>query len=142
MEISKTDPKHGVNYNKPISNKKIETGFSEQFNSATKRENDNHLGKLLDSIKKKGRQIIEDPNIGDVREYKKNIKEYLSLVLEDAYRVEKLRSLYDGNPSAFVKIINKELDELTQAVLVEEKGTISVVNKIEHIEGLLVDIYK
>lgn len=142
MEIRRTDLKHESGYTTSISNKKVDGNFAEHFNSASKREREKHLEKLLDNIKKKGKQIIENHSISAVREYKENIKEYLSLVLKDAYRVEKLRSLYDGNPSTFVKIINDELNELAQAVLVEEKGTITVVNKIEHIEGLLVDIYR
>lgn len=142
MEISRLSPKKDTRQTSSISNKKVSGSFSDEFNSAQSREKGKELGRLLDSIKRKGKRIIETRSITAVRQYKEDIKEYLSLVLKDAYRVEKLRSLYDGNPTTFVDIINNELNELAQAVLVEEKGTISVVNMIEHIEGLLVDIYR
>lgn len=142
MEISRIGAKNDIKQASSISSKKADSNFADEFSSAKKRESDKQLGRLLDTIKKKGKQIIETRSITAVHDYKKNIKEYLSLVLKDAYRVEKLKSLYDGNPTTFVDIINEELNELTQTVLVQEKGTISVVNMIENIEGLLVDAYE
>lgn len=142
MEISKLSPGKQVKHTSGISNKKLDKDFAEEFGSAGKRERDRHLGKLLEEIKKKGRRIIETGSITAVHDYKKNIKEYLSLVLKDAYRVEKLRSIYNGNPATLVEIINDELNQLAQTILIEEKGTIAVVSRIEHIEGLLVDTYQ
>ncbi|HBM80875.1 MAG: YaaR family protein [Clostridiales bacterium] len=141
MAISKITAQGKINTDN-ISNKKVSSGFKEQFSNAFKKETDKQLEKLLHSIKKSGREIIESQSITSVHKYKEEIKEYLSFVLKDAYRVAKLRSMYNGNSSTIVQIINKELDKLTQTVLSEEKGTLAVANMIEHIEGLLVDIYK
>lgn len=142
MDISRVSSNKQVGNTSSISTKKPEKDFSEEFSSATKREKDKYLNKLIDDIKRKGKHIIETGSVAAVRDYKDTIKEYLSLVLKDAYRVEKLRSIYSGNPHTLVEIINKELDELAQTVLVEERGTIKVVNKIENIEGLLIDTYQ
>lgn len=142
MEISKLSSSKEVSQKASITSKKLDKGFSEEFNSAAKREKEKQIGKLLDSIKKKGKQIIETRSLSSVHEYKDQIKEYLSMVLEDAFRVEKVRSMYGGNPSTLVQVINDELNKLAQTVLVQEKGTIEVVNMIENIEGLLVDIYQ
>jgi Uncharacterized protein conserved in bacteria len=142
MDISRVSSNKQLTSTTSITTKKASQEFGSELSSASKRERDRYLNKLMDSIKKKGRQIIESGSIKAVHEYKNYIKEYLSVVLKDAYKVERLRSLYDGNPSVFVDIVNKELDELAQTVLVEEKGTIKVVNKIDNIEGLLLDVYK
>lgn len=142
MEISKLTTNKGVKKTPSILSKKMDKGFAQEFDSAAKKEKESQLGHMLNNIKRKGKQIIETRNISVVHEYKDNIKEYLSLVLKDAYRIEKLRSIYNGNPSTLVEIINEELNHLAQAVLVQEKDTISVVNMIEHIEGLLIDTYK
>lgn len=142
MEISKLSSSKHIKQSSSISNKKLGKDFSEEFGSAAKRERDRQLNRLFEEIKKKGKQILETHSINAVHDYKNNIKEYLSLVLKDAYRVEKLRSIYSGNPATLVEIINEELNELAQTVLVQEKGTIAVVSKIEHIEGLLLDTYE
>lgn len=142
MEVPKLSSNKGLKQSKAISIKKIDKDFAEEFNSAAKKEKENQIGKLLENIKKKGRVIIETRSIAAVREYKDSIKEYLSLILKDAYRVEKIRSMYTGSPNTLVEIINSELDKLAQNILVEEHGTIEVVNMIEHIEGLLIDIYQ
>lgn len=142
MEISKLSTNKEVKQKTAISSKKMDKGFAEEFNSASKKEREKQIGNLLDKIKKKGKQIIETRSITAVHEYKNNIKEYLSLILQDAYRVARVRSMYNGNPSALVEIVNDELNKLAQNVLVQEKGTIEVVNLIEHIEGLLIDTYQ
>lgn len=142
MEISKLSTTKEINQKAAISSKKTDKGFSEEFNSASKKEREKQIGNLLDKIKKRGKQIIETHSISAVHEYKNNIKEYLSLILQDAYRVERIRSMYNGSPSTLVEIVNDELNKLAQNVLVQEKGTIEVVNLIEHIEGLLVDTYQ
>lgn len=142
MEVSKLSGEKQIRNTPSISNKKLDRDFAQEFSSARKREKDKYLGRLLNEIKKKGKRVIETGSIEAVREYKNNIKEYLSMVLKDAYRVERLRSIYNGNPATLVEIINEELNELAQTVLVQEKGTIAVINKIEHIEGLLIDTYE
>lgn len=142
MEISKLSPNKQIKNSQLVSSKKMNKDFAEEFGSAAKRERDKHLGRLLQEIKKKGKRIIDTGSMEAVREYKSHIKEYLSLVLKDAYRVEKIRSIYNGNPATLVEVINEELNQLAQAVLVQEKGTITIVNKIANIEGLLIDTYK
>lgn len=142
MEISKLSSNKELKPSSSISNKKIDARFADEFNSASKRETEKQMGKLLEDIKRKGKQIIETRSISTVHEYKNHIKEYLSMVLKDAYRVEKLRSMYNGNPSTLIEIINEELNNLAECILVQEKDTISIVNMIEHIEGLLIDTYK
>lgn len=142
MEISKLSSSKEVKQSNSISSKKVDKGFEDQFNSAAKKEKEKYIGKLLENIKKKGRQIIETRSVSVVHDYKDSIKEYLSLILGDAYKVERIRSMYNGNPSTLVEIVNEELNKLAQNVLVQEKGTIEIVNLIEHIEGLLVDVYQ
>ncbi len=141
MDINKISSNKPTLQSKSISMKKADKNFSEEFGSATKREREKQLGQLLHNIKRKGKMIVETRSITVVHEYKDSIREYLSLALQDAYRVDKLKSIY-GNPSTLVDIINKELDSLVQTVLVQEKDTIEVVNMIENIEGLLIDTYK
>jgi len=141
MEISKLLPDKRTASIHLASKQKPAKDFNQELNSANKRQRDSHLHKLLEEIKKKGKRVIETGSINAVHEYKEHIREYLSIVLKDAYTVQKLRSIYN-NPATLVDIINRELDELAQTVLTEEKGTIKIVSKIERIEGLLLDTYK
>ena len=141
MEISKVKFENQLPHSTLKSDKKNQKDFGNEFESASKRQRENQLSKLLDSIKKKGKQIIDTKSISAVHEYKNHVKEYLSIVLKDAYIVEKIHSIY-GNTTTLVAIINKELDSLANTVLLQEKDTIAVINKIENIEGLLLDTYE
>lgn len=142
MDISKITNKNELPKLSSYQAKKASKSFSDSFNSATKEQRQKQLEKLLVNIKKKGKQIIETRSLSDIREYKNNIKEYLSIILEDSFKVQKLRSMYNGNPSVYVQIINEKLNELAQAVLEQENGNIKLINKIEEIEGLLLDSYQ
>jgi uncharacterized protein len=139
LEISKVNVKK--TRSSPKSNKVVQKDFGNEFESANKRQREKQLSKLLENIKKKGRQIIETNSISAIHQYKNHIKEYLSIVLEDAYLVEKIHSMYN-NTTTLVAIINKELDSLANSVLQQEKDTLAVISKIENIEGLLIDTFQ
>ena len=125
--------------------KKVVTGrksFSQSFGREKERKSQEQLKKMCDDIKKRGNRLVLTKTYADVRMYKKMIKEYLESVLQYMYDTKKDISFWQTQYFVTVDIIDEKLDELTNALLGEEKETLDVAATIDEIQGLIVDIYR
>ena len=141
MEISR------VKRNAPVTvEDKKEIGmkkeFSQNFNFARDRKNEEQLKRMLEDIKKKGGRLAVTKCYSDVHAYKKLIKEYLKSVLAHMYEVNKDISFWQTQYFMTVETIDEKLKELTDLILSEEKGNLDIASTIDEISGLVVDIYK
>jgi uncharacterized protein len=99
---------------------------------------------LLKEIGRQGEKLKKSKILADLDLYKKMIKEYLNLILEQSESVEK-KSLWDKNKKqkitkVHLQVINNELLELTKIFFSEQQNTFAIAAKIDRIEGLLVDL--
>ena len=125
--------------------KKVVTGrksFSQSFGREKERKSQEQLKKMCDDIKKRGNRLVLTKTYADVRMYKKMIKEYLESVLQYMYDTKKDISYWQTQYFVTVDIIDEKLDELTNALLGEEKENLDVAATIDEIQGLIVDIYR
>ncbi|ERI95598.1 hypothetical protein HMPREF1982_00072 [Clostridiales bacterium oral taxon 876 str. F0540] len=141
MEISR------VKRNTPVASddKKgigIKKDFSQSFNFARDRKNEEQLKQMLDDIKKKGNRLVVTKCYSDVHSYKKMIQEYLKSVLQYMYDVKKDISFWQTQYFMTVETIDEKLKELTDMLLLEEKDNLKIASTIDEISGLVVDIYK
>ena len=140
MEISR------VNRNAPLKTEKksvqTKNEFSQNFNFARERRNEEQLKQMFEDIKKKGSRFVVTKCYADVRVYKNAIREYLKSVLEYMYGVKKDISFWQTQYFITVETIDSKLEELTQMVLNEEMENINVASTVDEIAGLIVDIYK
>lgn len=141
MEISRIKSTAPVQQEekKEISNKK---GFSQSFNFARDRKNEEQLKQMFDDIKKKGNRLAITKCYSDVRSYKNLVKEYLKSVLSYMYDVKKDISFWQTQYFLVVETVDKKLEELTEMLLSEEKENLNIAGTIDEISGLIVDIYK
>lgn len=141
MEISR------INRNTPITSEDkkgigIKKDFSQSFNFARDRKNEEQLKHILEDIKKKGNRLAVTKCYSDVHAYKKMIKEYLKSVLSYMYEVNKDISFWQTQYFMTVDIIDNKLKELTEMLLSDEKDNLRIASTIDEISGLVVDIYK
>jgi len=137
MKISSVDRSTGGKYRPPA----IKAGGSKDFSNTldmAKREQ-RKLEEMLDKIKAAGDKLKRTKSKVDIIEYKKHIQEYLSFVLENYYRLKHDYGL--GRLLIRVEVINKKIEELTNALLEQQKANIEIVGKIDEITGLLIDLY-
>ncbi|WP_297521220.1 YaaR family protein [uncultured Clostridium sp.] len=141
MEINNIARNNRAQINKE---KKIQTkkDFSQSFNDAKDRKSDEQLKKMIDNIKNKGNKLVLTKCYADVRAYKRLIKEYLTEVLEDMYKIKNNTSFWQTQYFITVDTIDEKLEELTQILLADEKENISVAATIDEIQGMIVDIYR
>jgi uncharacterized protein len=135
-----------VGRNSPVTSEKkkvsVKKDFSQSFNSQMDRRSEEQLKELFENIKKKGNRLAVTKSYVDVRAYKKMIKEYLESVLSYMYGIKKDISFWQTQYFITVDTINQKLEEITQALLADQKETLNVAATIDDISGLLVDIYK
>lgn len=120
----------------------IKKEFSQSFNFARDRKNEEQLKEMYQDIKKRGNKLAITKTYADVRAYKNLIKDYLQSVLTYMYGVKKDISFWQTQYFITVDIIDGKLEELTNMVLGEERENLDIASTIDEIAGLVLDIYK
>lgn len=123
----------------------LKKGSGKDFSSSMDMANNKHAEKelrdLMERINKLGEDLKDKPNLDGIREYKKRIKEYLSYILKHYYKISPNYGRYSNQVLLRVEVINSKIEELIDAFLQQQKGTIDIINRIDEISGLLVDLY-
>lgn len=133
----------GINTKLNIENKGNDTksGFSENFNQASRYKTKEELDQYRKEIEVVGQRLITTQNFTDVVKYKKAIKGYLKSVVEYVYSLNKNTSFWNNNYFTTVNTVNEKLDKMTRELVYEQKQNIDIASKIDEINGLLLDIY-
>ena len=139
MEIGRVRRGSVTPERKSVSEKK---DFSQSFNKERQRKSEEQLKKLVDDIKKRGNKLILTKTYVDVVMYKKMIKEYLESVLKYMYETKKDISFWQTQYFVTVDTVDGKLEELTQAVLGDQKDNINIAATIDEIQGMIVDMYR
>lgn len=116
--------------------------FSQSFNFAREKKNEEELKKMLEDIKKRGNRLSVTKCYVDVKSYKNMIREYLNSIISHMYNIKKDISFWQTQYFITVDKIDLKLEELTNMLLKEEKENLDIASTIDEITGLIVDIYK
>lgn len=139
MEIGRVRRGTVTSERKIVSEKK---DFSRNFNQERHKRSEEQLNKMIDDIKKRGNKLVTTKTYVDVVMYKKMIKEYLESILKFMYETKKDISFWQTQYFITVDTVDSKLEELTNALLSEEKGNINIASTIDEIQGMIVDIYR
>lgn len=116
--------------------------FSQNLNQEREKKSHEQLKQMVDDIKKKGNRLVITKTYADVNVYKKMIKEYLESVLKYMYDTKKDISFWQTQYFITVDTVDEKLEELTNMLLSDEKANLDIAATIDHIQGLIVDIYR
>lgn len=139
MEIGRVRRGTVTSERKVISEKK---DFSQSFSQERHKKSEEQLNKMVEDIKKRGSRLVTTKTYVDVVMYKKMIKEYLESILKFMYETKKDISFWQTQYFITVDTIDLKLEELTNALLSEEKDNINIASTIDEIQGMVVDIYR
>src|SRR5690554_4853351 len=120
-----------------------ETSFKNHFKQLDELGFEERIKYLVNKIEEQGEKLSKKIDLRELKIYKRLISDFLDEVVTNSHKFSKDSSLdRRGRYKVYatVKKINKELDELTQEVLKEEKDNIAVLKKIEDIRGLVLDL--
>lgn len=102
------------------------------------------LNAMINSITMEGKKLKKHMDIRDMRHYRSLIKEFLNEVLTRSHEFSRENYLdRRGRHRVYgiIRVIDKELDELAGELVKDEKDAISILGKIDEIQGLLLDIF-
>lgn len=101
------------------------------------------LSSLMEEITTQGEKIAKHMDIRDMRRYRELVKGFMNEVVNRSHEFSRENFLdRRGRHRVYgiVKLVDKNLDDLAEELLKEEKDNIAVLEKVNEIQGLLLDI--
>ena len=101
------------------------------------------LSSLISEITDWGKKIAEHPDVRDLKYYRNLVGEFINEVVTNSHEFSRENFLdRRGRHRVYgiVRLVNEELDELAQELIKNEKNHTAILDKIDQIQGLLLDI--
>ena len=101
------------------------------------------LGSLMDQISAQGEKLAKHMDIGDMKKYRALVKDFLNEVVNRSHEFSRENFLdRRGRHRVYgiVRLVDKNLDDLAQELVKDEKDNLTILNKVGEIRGLLLDI--
>ncbi|SCW75300.1 hypothetical protein SAMN02910400_02243 [Lachnospiraceae bacterium C10] len=98
---------------------------------------------LMSQIDEQGKRIADHMDIRDMKKYRSLVKEFVNEVVNRSHKFSRENFLdRRGRHRVYgmVKLVDKNLDELAQELVSDEKDHLSLLGKVDEIRGLLLDI--
>lgn len=101
------------------------------------------LTSLMEQITVQGDKLAKHMDIADMKRYRGLVKDFLNEVVNRSHEFSRENFLdRRGRHRVYgiVRLVDKNLDDLAQELVKEEKDNLTVLNKVGEIRGLLLDI--
>lgn len=101
------------------------------------------LSSLMEQITVQGDKLAKHMDIADMKRYRSLVKDFLNEVVNRSHEFSRENFLdRRGRHRVYgiVRLVDKNLDDLAQELVKEEKDNLTVLNKVGEIRGLLLDI--
>ena len=101
------------------------------------------LTRLMGEIDKQGKKISEHMDIRDMKKYRSLVKEFVNEVVTRSHQFSRENFLdRRGRHRVYgmVKLVDKNLDELAEELVADEKDNLAILGRVDEIRGLLLDI--
>ncbi|MCH1626958.1 YaaR family protein [Ferdinandcohnia quinoae] len=102
------------------------------------------LSKLLSQIDQAGERLARSQTFKDLASYKTLVKRFVNEAVEFGMDIKQSHSWNSSGQGRTLKIveeIDKELLDLTQNMVEQEKDSINILGKIGIVKGLLINLY-
>ena len=101
------------------------------------------ISTMMNEITEFGKKITKKSDIRDMKHYRSLIKGFLNEIVYRSHSFSRENYLdRKGRHRVYgiIRLIDKNLDELAQELLKDEKDNIKILNLVGDIEGMLLDI--
>lgn len=101
------------------------------------------LNHMIQEINVQGDKIAKHMDIKDMRKYRELIKDFMNEVVTHSHKFSRENFLDKrGRHRVYgiVKLVDKNMDDLAQELLKEEKNHLNILGKIDEIRGILLDL--
>lgn len=144
MEIKVND----VSTAYPVENKSTAQQTDGQFkfmlvSNIEEKDLQEKLQSLMQQIDAQGERLTKHMDVADMKRYRSLVKEFMNEVVNRSHEFSRENFLdRRGRHRVYgiVRLVDKNLDELAQELVKEEKDNIAIMDKVGEIRGLLLDI--
>ena len=101
------------------------------------------LKQMMEDITAQGERLAKHVDIKDMKRYRELIRDFVNEVVANSHEFSRENFLdRRGRHRVYglVKLVDKELDELAQELMKEEKNGLNILAKVDEIKGLLLDM--
>ncbi len=98
---------------------------------------------MIKDINKQGEKIAKHMDVKDMKKYREMIKGFINEVVTHSHEFTRENFLDKrGRHRVYgiVKLVDKNLDDLAQELIKEEKSHLNILGRIDEIRGLLLDL--
>jgi hypothetical protein len=105
------------------------------------------LEELLDEIHEAGEALKEVPTLENVKNYKGSVSRFLKFVVKNSLKTETTAGV-NFNPLkkqkryTIIRVVDEKLERLAAGVLQNQSDKLYILEKIEEINGLIVNLLK
>ena len=130
----------GTSKNQEVQNKDFKFTLLSKVDEA---QLQSKLNSMIESITEQGNKIAKHMDVRDMRKYRETIKEFINEVVTHSHKFSRENFLdRRGRHRVYgiVKLVDKNLDELAQELIKDEKNHLTILGKVDEIRGLLLDM--
>lgn len=101
------------------------------------------LNVLMEDIIQQGKRLTKHMDVRDMKRYRELIKEFMNEIVNRSHKFSRENFLdRRGRHRVYgmIRLIDKNLDELAEELIKDEKDAIAILSKVDEIRGLLLDI--
>lgn len=98
---------------------------------------------MLSDITEQGNKIAKHMDIKDMKRYRELVKNFMNEIVTRSHQFSRENFLDKrGRHRVYgiVKLVDKNLDDLAQELLKDEKNHLNILGKVDEIRGLLLDM--
>lgn len=102
------------------------------------------LTSMMEQITMQGEKLAKHRDVKDMKKYRGLIKEFLNEIVNRSHEFSRENFLdRKGRHRVYgiIRLVDKNLDELAQELVKDEKDNLSILEKIGEIRGLLLDLF-
>ena len=99
---------------------------------------------MMEQITMQGEKLAKHRDVKDMKRYRGLIKDFLNEIVNRSHEFSRENFLdRKGRHRVYgiIRLVDKNLDELAQELVKDEKDNLSILEKIGEIRGLLLDIF-
>lgn len=104
----------------------------------------NALTQMMEEITRQGDKLAKHRDIKDMKRYRTLVKNFLNEIVNRSHAFSRENFLdRKGRHRVYgiIRLIDKNLDDLAQELVKDEKDNLAILSKIGEIRGLLLDIF-
>lgn len=120
------------------------TSFDTLVHSQSRQMQETQLNQLMSKITSQGERVARFRSFQDLAKYKRLIKDFVKESVQYGMNLKHSRSFSPHGQTrklTIVESVDEKLEELTEAIMDQEKGSIDLLGIIGEIKGLLINLY-